>query len=117
MDQLNEFDSLQECIKLYIPSTTETDKEALELQAVKVNQALELFGNLFGGATSNEATGSWLSETRAIVKEKVIQIESFTNSETIEKNISKVLGFCKEMKRTMSQESIALEVNRRLYFV
>ena len=76
-----------------------------------------MFGNLFGGATANDATGSWLSQDTGLVKEKVVLVESFAGGGEISKKIGEVLQFCKDLKASMSQESIALEVNRQMYFV
>lgn len=112
---LKQFSSLDQNIKIYIPSTTEGNKPA-DTQRY-VTQALTLFGSLFGGATSYDAQGSWLSDRHGLIIEHVTIVESYASRSHIRHGIQSVLSYAKMMKNELKQEAVSVEYNNKLYFI
>lgn len=109
--------SLDHNIKLYIPSTVEANKQARDLQAVKVQETLSLFSKLFGGATSYDAKGAWLSDTKGLIVEGVVIVESYATTQAVDEGLESVLAYATRLKADMSQEAISLEYDNKLYFI
>ena len=107
--------SLDHNIKLYIPTTTNVDQETDTSDYV--HQALQLFGDKFGGATSYDAIGAWTSQERGLVTERVVIVESYATREAVEQNLSLVIEFATKLKTELSQEAISLEYDNKLYFI
>lgn len=102
-------------IKIYIPSTIEVDKTIDNTKYI--NQALELFGNSFGGATSYDAIGAWVSQSKGLVTEGVKIVESYATRESIEDHLAGVIEFASRLKTELAQEAISLEYDNKLYFI
>lgn len=113
--QLKALFSLDHNIKLYIPSTKDIDKAADN--GAYITEALELFGQLFGGATSYDASGAWVSQSHGLVVEAVKIVESYATSEAVAGGIESVLRLALKIKRELNQEAVSLEYDNRLYFV
>ena len=107
--------SLDHSIKLYIPSTIETNKSADN--RAQVDETLILFSQLFGGATSYDAVGAWESAKAGLVKEKVKIVQSYATGEQVEESIDLVIRHAEQIKIEMSQEAISLEYDNKLYFI
>jgi quinol monooxygenase YgiN len=102
-------------IKIYVPSTVDI---SVEVDTSKmVDATLTFMSRLFGGSTSYKALGCWQTTTNELVKEKVTICEAFCDSHKLEAHIETVIAFCELMKKDLSQEAIALEVNNVLHFV
>jgi hypothetical protein len=106
---------LDHSIKLYIPSTIETNKPADNSK--QVDQAIKLLSSLFGGATSYEAIGAWTDQAGELVKEKITIVQSFATAEQVEENIMDVVKHAQNLKNEMSQEAISLEYDGKLSFI
>jgi len=104
-------------IKLFIPSTTEVDKDGSQLQTIYEKKALSLFSELFGGATSYGALGAWSSQQAGLVTEKIQIVESFASTEAVSTGFNSVLALAAEMKQVMGQESVAIQYQNVMYFV
>ena len=109
--------SLSISIKLFIPSTTEVDKEGSAMQAIYERKALTLFSELFGGATSYGAIGAWSSASAGLVTEKIQIVESFASTDAVGTGFRKVLDFAEAMKNAMGQEAIALQYQNEMFFL
>jgi len=44
-------------------------------------------------------------------------VESFSTEEKLSEHINSVLELCKELKSGLNQESVALQVNGKMFFV
>lgn len=98
---------------LLIPSHDKNNKP-LNNQAQWATEALELFSDLFGGATSFQTfKGIYRSETGKDLWDKPILIESYADRELVEdvQRLRKLLEFSRRMKAAMRQESVMLVVN------
>lgn len=102
-------------VRVYVPSTFDVDNPTDTSEFV--NATLSLLSNCFGGATQHQAFGAWKSATGSIVKEKVVICESFCNQNDLDEYIETIYDYCLDLKVTLRQESIALEVNNSLYLV
>ena len=101
-------------VKIYVPSTINTSEE-IDNEAYIV-LVLGKLSEMFGGATSFEALGCWQSNS-GLIKERVTICQSYCTEKQLQENIDKVVEICEELKNTMNQEAISLEVNNKLYFV
>lgn len=107
--------SLDHNIKIYIPSTVDVDKKTDNSQQVK--NALALFSDLFGGATSYDAIGAWKDKHSKLITEDVIIVESYATKESLETGLERVIKFAEQLKKEMSQEAVSLEYDNKLYFI
>ena len=101
-------------ITIYVPSTKNINEEIDNTEYV--NKTHELLSKCFGGATETKAIGSWISVS-GLVKEKTTMIFAFCEEEALENHIEEVIDWCEVMKKELTQEAIALEVNGELYFI
>jgi hypothetical protein len=113
--ELKDLLQLDHQVRIYIPGTTNID--TLTDTSKYTHDAIELFSNLFGGATEYQANGGWISSTKGLVIEPVRIIQSFCNSESIKLGLKAVIKFAELIKRELKQESVALEYDGRLILV
>lgn len=102
-------------VRVYIPTTVDVDRQ-LDTGAY-VTQALELLGELFGGATSDSAQGVWKSENAGLVGETVYIVTSYVTQPDLDRHLERILDFVDRMKHELKQEAMALEVNERLMLI
>ena len=112
---------LKNCIKLgcqvrvYVPSTVNVSESFNSSEWV--DKALCILSSEFGGATSSNALGAWVSNKGELIKENVTIVFAYAKQEQLEKGIDKIYNFCLSMKQSLAQESIALEVNGEMYLI
>ena len=82
-----------------------------------VNRAATLLSECFGGATSTDALGYWTSPAAGLVKEKSTIVFSYCNERDLENSLEKVIDFCVDLKKELTQDAIALEINGEMYFI
>lgn len=100
---------------IYVPSTINVNEQIDNKEfCSKVQDKLS---TIFGGATTQEVLGSYKAEDGSKVIEKISIVYAFCDSEQLKKNIYKVVDICEWLKRTMTQESILLEVNNKAKFI
>lgn len=107
--------SLDHQVKLYIPSTRNVSEAADNSEHVRA--ALDLFAERFGGATTYAAVGAWKSAAEGLVKEDVQIVEAYASGEAIDASIADVIALAGRIKAAMTQEAIALEYDRQLFFI
>lgn len=115
MNALNQYMKLGTKITVYVPATINTN-ETID-NAPYVTRTAELLSNLFGGATSTNAIGYYVSNAVGMVTEKTTMVFAYANTETLEAKIQDVLEWAVILKNEMAQESIALEINGEMYFI
>ncbi len=71
----------------------------------------------FGGATASDAIGGWVDKNGKLVTEKVTIIYSYCTTDKLKEYFEAVLLMCKEIKESMKQEAITLEVNGQVKFI
>jgi hypothetical protein len=110
-------DGLANRMVLYIPSTANVNQSITQEHAEQwVEAALRLLSTLFGGATAIRAVGSWVSHSDTLVTENVTIVYAFAD-ELSTKKLTAVKQFALKLKRELGQESVAVEVNGKLYLL
>lgn len=103
------------CFTVYVPSTRNVNEQTDNNEEVK--HVMRVLSEMFGGATSTEAVGCWISENGQQVLERITKFYSFCTSEQAAENIGRVVGLCEWLKTEMQQEAISLEYNGQLKFI
>lgn len=115
MKQLKNCIKLSCQVKVYVPSTIGV-REAFDSMEW-IDKTMSLLSNEFGGSTATSALGAWVSNQGDLVKENVTVVFAYARQEQLEQSIDKVYSFCLEMKQSLGQEAIALEVNGEMYLI
>ena len=103
-------------IGIVIPSTINVNEVASPETVGKwVRCAKVQFAELFGGFTSHNAVGGWMS-AHGLVEEPVTVVASFTDANGL-KRLGDVKAFASKMAKALSQESVAVEVDSSLQFI
>ncbi|WP_044640650.1 hypothetical protein [Risungbinella massiliensis] len=111
---LTKMSHLGNVVKIYVPSTINVSQPIDNTPYV--DKTLTELSNMFGGATAVDGQGAWVSDTNQLVKEKVTIVYAFTDK--LDKAaIEKVVNYTKSLKTEMTQSSVSLEVNGKMYFI
>lgn len=102
-------------VSIYVPSTIEVNKPVDNTE--KVINTIKQLSKMFGGATASNAFGGWLSASGNVVTEKVTIVYSFCSSLQLRENIEEIYSICQELKVSMKQEAITLEINGQVKFI
>ena len=104
-------------IGIVIPSTVNVNEAASsEIVNKWVRCAKVQFAELFGGYSSQNAQGGWMSPIHGLVEENVVVVTAFTDDQGL-KRLGDVKAFASKMATALSQESVAVEVDHALQFV
>ena len=118
---MNKNSKLQNLFKLsskvtvIVPATININEEIDNTPYV--DKVATLLSNLFGGATATQTLGYWVSNTAGLVKERSTTVFAYCNESDLQNNIDKVIDLCEELKKEMTQDAIALEINGEMYFI
>jgi hypothetical protein len=116
MKELKNCIELSSSVKIYVPSTISVDQEHDTQEWV--DKALNLLAECFGGATCSEAVGVWQdTTTKGLVREKVKLCMAYCHQDALNKFIEDILAFCMIMRHELSQQSVALEINNKMYLI
>ena len=107
--------SLKSKITVYIPATVNINETIDNTEFV--NKAATLLSECFGGVTSTEALGYWVSDTAGLVKENTTMVFAYAGEDDLKKNLDKVIDFCQDLKTEMKQDAVALELNGEMFFI
>ena len=103
-------------IGIIIPSTVNVNEAASPETVGKwVKCAKVQFAQLFGGFTSHNAVGGWMS-AQGLVEEPVTVVASFTDDNGL-KRLGDLKAFAAKMAKALSQEAVAVEVDSSLQFI
>ena len=102
-------------VVVYIPSTVDIDKKIDNKK--HVNDCATLLSDCFGGATSTQALGYWVSNTAGLVKEKTTMVFAYASEADLNNKIDSVIDYCEGLKAELKQDAIALEINGEMYFI
>jgi hypothetical protein len=104
----------QALVILFIPSHDRDGKE-LKTREMWAQAALELFAELFGGATAFDTYGGiYRDKVRGKdLKDKPILVESYTEVEHVRNldNLNKLVSFMKRMGAQAKQAAVAVVIN------
>jgi hypothetical protein len=106
-------DERQDIVILIIPSHDRTDKP-LKDQQVWAGAAMELFADLFGGATAFQTfQGIYKDAEGKVYRDNPILIECYVKRSRLveEATLQQLVAFAKRMGRETRQKAVALIVN------
>ena len=107
--------ALPQRVALYVPGTqgpaTATDN------AAQVERVASRFCEMFGGATAQESTGFWMSDTTELVREAVTIVFSACTAAQLRDHLPDVLQLAQQIKQDMAQEAVSVELNGALYII
>lgn len=106
---------LPQRVALYVPSTTDTDKPTDN--AAQVERVARAFCGWFGGATAQESTGFWMSDTAGLVRESVTIVFAACTADQLRERLPDVLTLAQQIKQDMAQEAVSVELNGALYII
>jgi hypothetical protein len=106
---------LSSSVKIYVPSTINVDEKSNNDEWIDIT--LKFLAKEFGGATASKALGVWVTPSDKLVKEDITLVLSYTHEDTLKASIDKIYNFCLDMKEKLSQQSIAVEINNKLYLI
>jgi len=108
-------------VVLFIPSVERNGVSPVD-QDSWIDDALELFGRLFGGATAYpKARGIWRDDERdgVLVKDEPVLIHCYMNPDDISDEVNQAeLGqFCRRMGRAINQGEVGLVVGDEYFAI
>ena len=106
---------LRHNFKIYVPSTVAVSESCDN--SIQVENTLSFLSGLFGGATSYDARGAWVSQSAGLVLENVTICVGFCSLAQKVRNRRAVVAYCKDLCKIMQQEAISLEIDGVLYFI
>jgi hypothetical protein len=105
-------------VAVYVPSTSDANKNISKQDFEKrINEVREYLANVFGGFSSNEVSGGYVSSEKGLIKEGVHKVTSFASKENLDSNMKKLISQIKKWCKDWSQESIGLEFEGDLYYL
>ena len=102
-------------IGIYVPTTLDVNQSA-DTQA-SLEKTLAFMGQLFGGATSNQAQGIWSSQAAELVSETITIVKSYVTQSDLDRHLPAVIEYVESLKDELKQEAMALEVNQKLMLI
>lgn len=106
---------LSQRVALYVPGTqgpaTATDN------AAQVERVAREFCGWFGGATAQESTGFWMSDTAGLVRETVTIVYANCTADQLRERLPDVLTLAQQIKVEMQQEAFSCEIGSTLYII
>ncbi len=102
-------------VVVYVPATIDVNHEIDNTK--QVHETAALLSRLFGGATSADCKGFWMSNTEGLVKESTTMVFAYAGETELKNGIDEVLDFCEKLKKEMNQEAIGLEVDDQMFFI
>lgn len=107
--------TLPQRVALYVPGTqgpaTATDN------AAQVERVARAFCGWFGGATAQESTGFWMSDTAGLVREAVTIVYAACTADQLRERLPDVLNLAQQIKAEMQQEALSCEIGATLYII
>lgn len=105
---------LSDRVAIYVPSTIDVNKSIDS--SLYVERVADSLATLFGGCTSMNVDGYYMSDRVGLVGEKVTIVYSYVESINNDV-IASLLDICESLKLELNQECISLEMQGKLYFI
>lgn len=106
---------LRSRIAIYVPTTIHINQPADTTKYVRLTQAQ--FSGWFGAQTTTECSGGYTTFMGEGINEKIYKVESFCNTEQLVDHFPDVIALGDQLCRELDQESIAGEVNNKMFFM
>lgn len=110
--------SLNHRVVFYIPSTSnKTQKISAKKHTVRTNEIANKMTGYFGGATIEKALGFYKAENGEYITEKINKVISFCDEKSLSDQSQSLLNLAHSKCKEWTQESIAVEIDSKLFFV
>lgn len=104
-------------VVLYLPGTRDVSVSLSESEIKTLTEKAATFlSERFGGATAQQATGFYVAKDGSLVVERVTLVYCFAGRLSKDDRDT-VNAFAAELASRLGQESVAVEVDRKLYFI
>ena len=105
-------------ISVYVPSTKDANipVSKAELNA-RVKEVKQYLATLFGGYSSSEILGGYVSTTGELIQEDVVKVISFATKQAYKENEATLIDKIADWSKEWSQEAIGLEIEGDLYYI
>lgn len=101
-----------------VPSTTKADKPLTKKDFQKrIDSTRRYLSKLFGGYTSIQAIGGYVSNQKGLIQEQVVMVVSYAQEKDFNKNETKFLNWARRKGKQWSQESIGIIIENDLYYL
>jgi len=103
---------------VYVPSTTTGQKQLSNKDfMVRVKETEKEFAEMFGGYSSVQITGGYVTKNGKVIREKVAKVVIFSDAKSMIKHREKVKSFLVNKKGEWEQESLGYEIEGDLYYI
>jgi hypothetical protein len=109
--------TLDSHVSLLIPSKVGKCLIDKAVRNKAINHVAAEFAKLVGGSTIKEQKGCWFSEADGLVVEKVTEVVSFCQKDSLMKLESLAKLLAGQYKQELQQEAMAMEVNGEMILV
>ena len=106
---------LKNKVAIYIPATTNVNI-SIDNKS-QVEKACVFLSSIFGGCTALNTSGFWIDNNSNLIKENTTFVYAFCNKKQLRKAKKSIINYAKNLCMEMQQETIAIEINNRLYFI
>ena len=107
--------SLSHRVTVYVPGTCGIDAAADN--SAHVERVAAALSGWFGGATASPVLGYWLSPSAGLVSEHTTMVFAFCSEDALQAHADDLLALCVDLRDTLRQEAIALEIDGKMLFV
>jgi hypothetical protein len=103
---------------VYVPSTKDANVPIDEMEVKsRVQEVSKYLAGLFGGFSSEEVVGGYISNNKELIRENVIKVVAYSTKADYEKNKRKLINKISEWAEQWSQEAIGFEFENDLYYI
>lgn len=107
--------SLSHRVTVYVPGTNGVNAAADN--SSHVQRVAVALSDWFGGATASPVLGYWLSPSAGLVSEHTTMIFAFCDEVALQSHADDLIKLCADLRDTLQQEAVALEVDGKMLFV
>ncbi len=105
-------------ISVYVPSTKDANVPVSKAElSARVKEVKQYLATLFGGYSSSEIIGGYVSTTGELIQEDVVKVISFATKQAYEDNEATLIDKIADWSKEWSQEAIGLEIEGDLYYI
>lgn len=105
--------TLPQRVAIYVPSTQDVNHATDN--AAQVERVARRFCEMFGGATAQQSSGYWMSDSAGLVREAVNIVYAACTADQLREHLPDVLTLAQQIKAEMQQEAVSVELNGALY--
>lgn len=106
---------LQSNVALYVPTTIHKDQVTDTTRYVSLVQTK--FAGWFGGTTTQNAFGGYMSSDGEHIGETVYIVRSYCTTAQLEEHYLDVVALGEQLCQELDQESITGEINGQMFFM